>query len=133
MQETKALVLHDIADIVVVQEYSLYYLIALVVVSLCILSILGLYLSKVFKESEYAKQRKKYLHILQTLELEDTKNTAYSLSKYGFFFKEESKELEEAYTQMHEALESYKYKKNVDAFDMQTLSCIKEFKELLHV
>ena len=65
--------------------------------------------------------------------MSDTKKSAYAISSYGFTFKDDSQRHSEMYKNLSDRLESYKYKKNVEKFDSETLGYIDLYKGMLDV
>ena len=125
--------LHDIKPIVDVQEYSLYYLIGVIILWLIVLSVIIYFLYLWYKKRNAYNKREDHLKSLQDLDLSDTKNTAYALSMYGLTFKDDSPRHQEMYKNISERLMSYKYKKSVDAFDDETLGYIDVYRGMLDV
>ncbi|MDF1876165.1 hypothetical protein JHD48_10515, partial [Sulfurimonas sp. SAG-AH-194-I05] len=76
--------------------------------------------------------RKEYKKLLNTLEFSDSKNTAYLVTRYAFIFKDDTPEHVLSFIKLSEKLQEYKYKKNVNAFNKDTLVCIEEYKSLVN-
>ena len=105
--------LHDIKPIVDVQEYSLYYFLgvsAFVLLLTCgILYLIYLW----FKRRNAFNIRKEHLKLLNSLDISDTKNSAYAITMLGATFKDDSPRHQEMYTNITDRLDMYKYKKSV--------------------
>ncbi len=125
--------LHDIKTIVEVPEYSLYYLIGITIVSIVVLATLAYLIYKYIQKRNAYNQRKEYYKLLHSIDLDDTKNAAYSISKYGAIFKDDGERHSGMYANITDRLEQYKYKKDVEKFDTQTLGYIELFKGMIDV
>ena len=125
--------LHDIKPIVDVQEYSLYYLFATSIGVLVILILLG-YLIYIWNKKRNAFNiRKFHFKLLNELNLDDTKQSAYAITTYGATFADDSPRHSEMYSNITNRLEVYKYKKEVDSFDKEMLGFIEVYKDMLDV
>lgn len=125
--------LHDIKTIVEVEEYSFYYLLGISTIAVVVL--LGvIYLAyKYFKNRNIYNERKEHFKILTTLDLSDTKKSAYAITLYGATFKDDGDRQKGMYQNLTDRLEIYKYKKSVDDFDKETLSYIELYKGMIDV
>jgi len=134
MQEkTYDIPLHDIKTIVEVQEYSLYYLLGFSVLVLILVFGLGYLIYKWYQKRNAYNQREEHFNLLNTLNLADTKQTAYAISLYGATFKDDSERHSSMYQNITSRLESYKYRKNVEIFDEETLGYIELYKGMIDV
>jgi len=125
--------LHDIKPIVAVEEYSVYFFLALVLVG-AILLFGALYL--LYKYVKYKKRYNKRAEdkkALETISFEDPKAAAYAMTRYGLTFSQDSSRHREMYANLSARLETYKYKKVVDSIDEETLSYYKVYKEMCDV
>ncbi|WP_024954853.1 hypothetical protein [Sulfurospirillum arcachonense] len=106
--------LRDIKGLISIEDYSLYIFIIIVFLALIVLYFL-------IKKIVLKKRAKDPIKIakkeLKNLDLEDTKTSAYTLSKYAPLLSEE----DFAY------LKKYKYKKNIEEFSNEDLEKIKRF------
>ncbi|MCW8838085.1 MAG: hypothetical protein OQK11_05210 [Thiovulaceae bacterium] len=125
--------LHDIKTIVEVQEYSLYYLLGISTVGLIVLLGIIYLIYKYFKNKNRYNERKEHFKIINSLDLSDTKKAAYAISLYGATFKDDGDRQKGMYENLTSRLESYKYKKQVDLFDKETLSYIELYKGMIDV
>jgi len=95
--------LRDIKDLMVIEEYSLYIFIAIVLMSLLLLSF-------IIKKLFFRKIKKSPMQIakenLCNLDFLNSKKSAYKLSKYAVFLLEE-----EEFKNLEIILFKYKYKK----------------------
>jgi hypothetical protein len=125
--------LHDIKPLVEIQDYSLYYLSAIVIVGSFIMLGVMYILYKYLKHKNKLNTRKEHYAKLQNIELEKPKETAYILTKYGLTFADDNERNKKTYEELLEHLASYKYKKEVGAFDSQTQRYIDLYRGMIDV
>lgn len=125
--------LHDIKPIVEIEEYSLYYLFGISFFALAMLLALSYLLFSWFKKRNRYNKRKEDLKCINELDLMRTKESAYALTLYGATFKNDSQRHLEMYENIVARLEGYKYKKEVAAFDDETLGYIELYKGMIDV
>ncbi len=106
--------INDLKGLEAIPDISFYLFILLIIVCIVILSSLIFLLYKFFKSRN--NPRKMYYKKLQELDLNDTKNAAYTMSKYIKKLAKNDREIKLA-QELISDLEKYKYKKNVEAFD----------------
>ncbi|MBE0499470.1 MAG: hypothetical protein IBX43_09585 [Campylobacterales bacterium] len=126
----KDIPLHDIKPLVEVPDNSLLYLGLLGVLGVLALGLLLLWLWKVYKESRKVNLRKHYLESLQKVDLSSAKEAAYTISTYGRLLAQSERE-KEMLENLDSRLSSYKYKKEVDTLDEETLAYYQLFLEVL--
>lgn len=126
----KDIPLHDIKPLVEVPDNSLLYLVLLSVLVAFALGLLLFWLWKVYKESKKINLRKHYLKKIQTVDLSSAKEAAYAISAYGKLLAQSDRE-KEMLENLQSRLGSYKYKKEVDALDEETLAYYQLFLEVL--
>ena len=131
--QSSAIQLHDIKPILEVQEYSLYYFVALILLVFFLLLGFAYIFYKNFKAKKRFSLRKEHHERLKLLDLSKTKDAAYSISLYGQTFKNDSLRHTEMYENIQSKLESYKYKKSVEAFDANTLKSIELYRGMIDV
>ncbi len=118
--QTQEIPLHDIKGLVEIQDYSPYYLGAIIVFgSLIFLGLLYL-LYKFLHNRKKFNLRKEHQKLLHKIDFSDAKKAAYEITYLGATFREDTPRHERAYELLRENLESYKYKKEVGAFDSQS-------------
>lgn len=133
LERTYDVPLHDIKTIVEVNEYSLYYFIGLSVITfIIIVGLLYLIYSWYKKRNQYSK-RKEHYKLLHSINLDDTKNAAYAISLYGATFANDGDRQTGMYKNITQRLEQFKYKKDVDKFDKETLGYIELYKGMIDV
>lgn len=125
--------LHDIKSIVDIEEYSLYYLLGGSFFVLFLFSVFAYLLYLWFKRKGKFNQRKESYKALHVVDLSDTKKCAYAITLYGATFKDDSPRHHEMYLNLIERLEVYKYKKEVSAFDDETIGYIELYKGMVDV
>ena len=132
-EKTYDIPIHDIKSIVEVNEYSLYYLIGVSIVSVLVVGGL-LYLTYKWlqKRNQYS-QRKEHYKLLHSIDLSDTKKAAYAISLYGSTFKDDGERQTGMYKNITQRLDQFKYKKDVEKFDEETLGYIELYKGMIDV
>ncbi len=133
MQQNFDIPLHDIKPIVEVQEYSLYYLLGFSVLVVVVFLGIAYLVYKWLQKRDAFNIRKEHMKLLKNLDLSDTKKAAYAITAYGATFKDDSPRHSEMYANLHERLERYKYKKEVDKLDKETLGYFELYKEMCDV
>ena len=123
----------QIKPILDIHEYSLYYFLGLSFLALLLASGLIYLIFKWVKAKKAFNIRREHLKIIKSLNLSDTKHTAYTMTLLGFTFKDDSPKHSEMYATLIQRLEEYKYKKEVDTFDSEVLDSIKVYKGMLNV
>lgn len=125
--------INDIQPLMEVNEFSLYFLLGYIALAIIFFTGLTYIVYYFYKQRKKVNIRKEYKTTLESLNLDDTKKAAYLISSYGSFFKDDSSKHEETYANIMKRLSEYKYKKNVETFDDETLECIKIYKGMLNV
>jgi hypothetical protein len=133
MPEKYDIPLHDIKPLLEIQEYSMVYLIALSAVLLIILSGLLYLLVRWLKNRNRFNLRKEHYRLINEIDFLDAKNAAYALTFYGDTFSNDSERHHRAYSDLVEKLEQFKYKKDVEIFDTQTLHYVDLYRGMLDV
>jgi len=125
--------IHDIKPLVEIQEYSFYYFLGLVFLGLLVVLALSYLLYKYIQKRNAFNIRKEHFKLLNSLDLKDTKQSAYAITNYGATFKDDGQRQSEMYKNITQRLEVYKYKKMVDSFDDETLGFIEVYKGMIDV
>lgn len=123
--------IHDIKNLEIIPDYSLYlfiFLICLGTILVCFL--IYLLVKRILLKKQNIK--KVYFKELQNLNLENTKESAYKITKYGQYFCDE-KRVKKLYFELNESLETYKYKKEVEEFDDKTKEEFRRFMDAIDV
>lgn len=125
--------LHDIKPLVDVQEYSLYYFLAASALVLFLVFGVAYLIYRYIKNKKAFNMRRENIKSINSLNMSDTKKSAYGITFYGEIFKDDSPRHSEMFTNLTQRLEPYKYKKVVENFDQETLGYIELYKEMLDV
>lgn len=125
--------LHDIKTIVEIPEYSLYYLIILSIISIVVIGALIYLLMKYLENKRKYNQRKEHYKLLHSIDLTNTKKAAYAISLYASTFKNDGDRQASMFENITQRLEQFKYKKDVDGFDTETLAYIELYKGMIDV
>ncbi|QSZ41270.1 hypothetical protein GJV85_03820 [Sulfurimonas aquatica] len=125
--------IHDIKPLMEIQEYSLYYLIVLVVAGAIVLSVVVFFILKWFKNRNKFNIREEHKKLLLAIDFKDAKKAAYEITLFGATFKEDSQRHTKTYIDLQEKLEEYKYKKSVNAFDNETVRLIELYTGMIDV
>jgi len=133
MSENYEIPLHDIKPLLEVPEYSFYYFLVLVVLGSLLLLGAAFLLYKYLQNRNKFNIRKEHFTLIKNVEFSDAKKASYEITFYGHTFKDDSERHTKAYEQLVHALESYKYKKEVDSLDTQTLHFIEIYLDMLDV
>ena len=132
-QQNYDIPLHDIKPLLEIQEYSLYYLIGVsTVVAFAVFAILYLVL-KWIKNRNAFNIRKEHFKLLNAVDISDAKRAAYDITFYGNTFSDDSPRHSEMYKNLLERLDSYKYKKNVDAIDSEVIGYVELYRGMIDV
>lgn len=110
MNEVK---IHDIKELVDIPDISLYIYMFLWILGIAFLFILIFLLYKFFYNKN-KNLRKSYYQKLKEINLDDTKNSAYLITKYSRLLATSDREIK-LVNELIEELEPYKYKKEVSA------------------
>ncbi len=123
--------IHDIKELSFITDFSFYIYILLWVLGLLVFFILIFLLFKKFFNRE-KNQRKIYYKILKEINLEDTKNSAYIITKYVRLLVSNDRE-KRLSKELIEALEPYKYKKSVEPFNKNIKITFERFMDSVDV
>ncbi|HIC42740.1 MAG TPA: hypothetical protein EYO73_00115 [Sulfurimonas sp.] len=123
--------LHDIKPLVEVPDNSLIILIILagVILSLVLIS-LAIWAWTKFKKIKEVNLRKVYLEKIHDIDTSDAKQAAYEISEYARYIVKTDKE-KSFLDDLDKRLAQYKYKKEVQALDEETLAHFQVFLEVL--
>jgi len=103
--------IHDIKNIVEIPDNSIYLFYALIIFSILLVLLLLFLTYQYFKLKKPSKQ-KEYYKILQNINFDNQKESAYTISKYGQLLAKEELEVM-LIDELIDDLEEYKYKKNI--------------------
>ena len=117
--------LHDIKGIVEVTDYSLYYLLGVVLLGAIVLIIMARLLYKYLTTKDTLTQKKVAMDLLDKFEFGDAKESVYEFSHLAQYAVNDTqrRELEELLAE----LEVYKFKKEVRELDAELKAKMKKF------
>lgn len=124
--------LNDIAPLVEIQDYSLYYFIALIIIAVVLVLALFLALLKQIRKRKI-NIRKECFKALSTIDFSDPKRAAYTISELGRGFASDNERTEKAYRNLFERLAPYKYAPKVKKIDEETLGYYRLYIEIIDV
>ena len=124
--------LNDIAPLVEIHDYSLYYFIALVVLVVTLVAAGVLALFKQVRKRKVSI-RKEMFNTLRTVEFSDPKRAAYTISEVGRFFASDNERTHKAYQNLFDRLEPYKYAPHVEMIDTETIGYYRLYLEIIDV
>ena len=122
--------LNDIAPLIEIHDYSLYYFIAFLVLVISVVLASVIWIRKILLDRKQTS-RMKQLKLLHEIDLSDSKRAAYAISSIGRSFKDENERTYNAYQNLYERLEVYKYAPSVPEFDKDTISYFRIYLEIL--
>jgi len=125
--------IHDIKPLLEIHEYSLYYFLGVLVISLSIIAVIVFFVVKYIRNRNGFNIRKEHFKLLNAIRLEDAKKDAYDVSFYGATFKNDSPRHTEMFENLTQRLEIYKYKKDVADFDEETKGYVNLYKDMIDV
>ena len=125
--------LHDIKPLLEIQEYSFYYLLALIAVGVVVLVGVAYLLYKFVQRRNRFNIRAENLKLLNAMDLSDAKKAAYEITELGATFKDDSERHKNAYENLVEHLEDYKYKKYVAEMDADTKNLFERYRGMIDV
>ncbi len=124
--------IHDIMPLAEVPEPSIYWFSALMVM-ISIVFASGIIRFLIWKRSQKKSHRKLHYEALQTIDLKKPKQSAYTITKEGYFFSQDTEETAKAYQNLVTRLEPYKYAPKVAEIDEETLKYYYDYLEMVNV
>lgn len=123
---------NDIAPLVEIPDYSLYYFVALVIVAVTIILALVLALLKQMRKRKVNLRRERFM-ALSSVDFSDPKRAAYTISELGRVFASDNERTEKAYHNLFERLAPYKYAPQVKMIDEETVGYYRLYIEIIDV
>jgi len=123
--------MNDIKGLVEVPDNSIYLYYGLILFGVILVFILLYFIYK-FIVNKKSDVRKEYLKVLNNINLDDTKHSAYIITKYGLLIASSEKE-KQLINKLIEDLENYKYKKDIEKFNDKIKISFKNFMDNLDV
>lgn len=123
---------NDIAPLVEIPDYSLYYFMAVVVIAVALSLALILALLKQIRKRRINVRREQF-KALSAIDFSDPKRAAYTISEIGRVFAHDNERTEKAYHNLFERLNPYKYAPKVETIDAETLGYYRLYLEIIDV
>lgn len=123
--------LHDIKELERIPDNSIFIFSILVFLAILVLLLITFFIIKLFKNRK-TNDRKKYYEILKNIDFNDSKKSAYAITKYARLLASNDRE-KRLCEELIEELENYKYKKNVDDIDNSIKTKYSVFMDALDV
>jgi len=112
---------HDIAPLMEIQEYSIYWFLLIIAMSFMVVFVLVKQFRKKKKSQEQNERAQRYDNFIR-IDVSDAKTAAYAICEQGLFFAHDNEEILKMYRRLFESLEAYKYARTVEAIDEETLA-----------
>lgn len=125
-----ALKLHDIKDIVVIPDNSIYYFGAVVGVVVVIGLTILYFAIRYLRREKKVNLQKQYMKELKAITMDDAKKSAYAITRLGDLLEKDAPQ-QKAYDDLVTLLEVYKYKKEVDKTNSKVQKEFIHFKEVM--
>jgi hypothetical protein len=122
--------LADIKPYLTIEDYSFYWLSAIIFFAVVLLALLLWIAISRFLEYKKKNRDKFYLRKIQSVDWKDAKQAAYEVTYFGRLITKD-KRSKEIYDQLLPLLECYKYKKEIPKLDKQSLSLYNLFVQVL--
>ncbi len=126
----KDIPLHDIKPLIEVPDNSFMFLVIVVLVSLFVFIGVVLWFVTLYKRSKDEDMRRSYLEKIHQVDTDNAKEAAYEISHYARILAKSDRELE-MLESLDARLSQYKYKKEVERLDDDTLAYYRLFLEVL--
>lgn len=107
--------IHDIKSLVEIPDFSIYIYILLISVAIFLVLLVLFLIYKIIKNRK-KDFRKEYYKILEEIDFQDSKQCAYTITKYTRLLAVSQREKKLA-EELIDELEQYKYKKDVKEID----------------
>lgn len=124
--------LNDIAPLVEIPDYSLYYFIAIVIVMWLFAASIAFIGWRYWKNKKRSYRREMF-DKLTHIDLNDPKSAAYTISHIGRIFEKDNERTAKAYHNLFERLTPYKYAPIVEKIDQETLGYFHLYLEMIDV
>lgn len=132
MSQSMDIPLHDIMPLVKVPDTSIYWFGALAVAGLLLFAIVVFAVLK-YKRGRKINERQFHFEALKKIDLKNPKQSAYTISKEGYFFSHDNERTQGAYQNLFGRLEPYKYAPTVANIDEETLGYYYLYLEMIDV
>jgi hypothetical protein len=125
--------IHDIKPLVEIQDYSFYYFLAICIISFLLVIGFMYLIYHFFKNKNRFNIRKEHFELLNNVDFSDAKRAAYDITYFGSTFKDDSPRHVVAFEDLIKKLENYKYKKDVEKLDSETIHFIELYRGMIDV
>lgn len=132
MSQTINIPLHDIMPLLEVSDTSIYWFGALVFLGLMFFASSVILFLK-WNRDQKINERQKHYEALQKIDFKNPKESAYSITKEGYFFSHDTEQTFNAYQNLLIRLEPYKYATTVQKIDEETVNCYYGYLEMVKV
>lgn len=122
---------HDIAPLLEIREYSIYWFMLLIAIIL----LTGLMLAKRLRMKKKSKEvdvRSERYESFTRIDINDSKAAAYAICEQGSFFAHDNEETRSTYQILFKRLEPYKYVRRVEAIDEETLALYVTYQNMIY-
>ena len=113
--------LKDIKPLLEIPDNSIYLYWGLIILAVLIVLVLGYFVVKKLWRQRKINLAKGYLEKLKSIDWHDTKKSAYDATHYARLLATDERR-KELFSQLEPLLEQYKYKKEVNEVDQDTLN-----------
>ena len=120
MNANSSVQLRDIKPLVEIPDSSLYLYWGLIFSGVLLVVLLGYFIYKRIDFSKKEDREKQYLEALNTIDWSSPKKAAYRATYHGRLLATDERK-KELYSQLFPLLEKYKYKKEVEKVDTETI------------
>lgn len=124
--------INDIAPLVEINDYSLYYFSALTLIGVALIAALFLALVKQLRKRKLSIRKERFKE-LKAIDFSDPKRAAYTISELGRVFASDNERTDSAYHNLFERLSPYKYAPSVEMIDEETLAYYRLYVEMIDV
>ena len=121
MEPNATMQLRDIKPLVEIADSSVYLYWGLILLGICVTMAVGYFLYQKLKIRKNINREKEYLEILNTIDWSSPKKAAYQATYYGRLLATDDRR-RELFSQLMPYLERYKYKKEVEHMDEETVN-----------
>ena len=112
--------LRDIKPLVEISDTSIYLYWGLIVLGVLLIVLLGYVIYRLMDFSKKEDRQKQYLEALNMIDWNSPKKAAYRATHYGRLLATDERK-KELFSQLFPLLEKYKYKKEVEKVDAETI------------
>ena len=131
MEPNTSLQLRDIKPLVAIPDSSLYLYWGLISLGVLLIVLLGYFIYRRIDFSKKKDRQKHYLEALDTTDWSSPKKAAYRATHYGRLLATDERK-KELFSQLFPLLEKYKYKKEVEKVDAETMKQFELYRKVCH-